>query len=359
MANHIKFKNVIASSALILSGITSPNVFADTGNYQIPIGFDDRPQFELTKIDLTNNKFDFGVTQVRLPGDILTFGAWIVNDFDINNLDDLDETSLTEAFWNGDRDISSYYHHSKNTTRHYITPATVNLAEESTGKMFYMAELSDGTVWANLVDYSDCLSGWTFGKACIADTFEQEMGFATTINYVLADVEIESTEPTDPVEPEEPIGPVEPTDPVNPVDITDNPDSGQTNPTDSDLNNLDNTPVEKNTDSEEREPKVTEKIIETVKTVEVANSTTSNSLSDSSNSDGSDSSNDAETDKTEYNTDEKADESVLEVPELGKKNDNILNNLSWILIFISGMLLGTTSTWFLLSDHKKMKQNRQ
>ncbi|MBR1874976.1 hypothetical protein IJ798_01170 [Candidatus Saccharibacteria bacterium] len=286
MANHIKFKNVIASSALILSGVTSPNVFADTGNYQIPIGFDDRPQFELTKIDLTNNKFDFGVTQVRLPGDILTFGAWIVNDFDIDNLDDLDETSLTEAFWNGDRDISSYYHHSKNTTRHYITPATVNLAEESTGKMFYMAELSDGTVWANLVDYSDCLSGWTFGKACIADTFEQEMGFATTINYVLADVEIESTEPTepeptepeptnptdntdpinpidpteptDPVEPEEPIDPVEPTEPVNPVDITDNPDSGQTNPTDSDLNNLDNTLIEKNTDSEEKEPKVIE-----------------------------------------------------------------------------------------------------
>ena len=411
-------KNVIASSALVAVSL-APGVSATGGVSSIPVGFDKRPQVELTKIDLTNNKLDFGFTMSFLPSMPYRFGAYIIDDTGVDDLSELGEDALVRAFWNDEKEAGDYYKYTANTTKHYVVPAEVDLVEESTGKMLYMAEFSEGSVWAHLIDYSECLAGWTLGKACVADTFEQdENRIVTQINYVLADVEIEQEEPgsgDEPSEPgDEPSEPGEPgdepgenpdepgepgdepgddpgdepgdepidepgnvdepsepgddpTEPSEPTETEDNPvETGRTDETgETGETGGADSPVEGGSvDTSVETAPTTKEVVEVVKTVYVnGNTGVSNNTAENSNNSSDDMNNTEENlNKTDtFEEDEETEEETLEVPVLGKEveNNNVLRNLSWILIFLAGTLTGTVSTWFLLSDHQKMKSARK
>jgi|GEM_PF-6572945 len=370
MALKKSIKNVIAGSALLASSMATPSVFADGGISPIPYGFDGRPQFELSLIDLTNNKLDFGVTQPRLSSPVANMGAWIVDETEAGDVSELTDEDLIPVFWTDN--IENYYKYVKDTTKHYVSRAEVNLLESSTGKMFYMAELMNGTIWAQLIDYSACLSGWTEGKACAADTFEKDSDWnITEINYALVDVEVDTEEPAEepveePVEPteptEEPEGPSEPSEPVEPIDDpiepveepVEEPAEGPAEVETPEINTAETTTP---TVISETSPS-TKEVVEVVKTVYLSNNSNDDSVKTVEEAEKAEILETTETSSEEETTE--AEEETLEIPELGKKieTENILNNLSWILFFVSGALLGTVSTWFLLSDHHKMNQRK-
>ena len=393
-------KNVAMGSVLVLSGMVGPSAFADEESMQIPVGFDERPQFELTKIDLTNNKLDFGMTQVRLPGEIQDFGAWIVKDDNVADSEELGEDALLRAFSNAGIGADNYYRYSVSTTKHYVVPAEINLLEESTGKILYMTELLDGTVWAHLIDYSECLSGWTFGKACVADTFERDSNWnVTEINYVLADVEIEPEETEEPGESDEPVVPDDPgvTDEsggLNESGVTDIPgepdEPGTTDesgvpdksgeikesgvPDDiRESENMESNNRQENLSGNEPENLSRDDGLKDDGPARVDDADNFSNLATTGNPDGAgnyntaSSSNMVDTSDTNEETNESkeveegAGNTTLEVPELGKKteSENTLQNLTWLLIFLAGALTGALSTWFLLSDHRKMSKNRE
>ncbi|MDO4967804.1 MAG: hypothetical protein Q4E70_03540 [Candidatus Saccharibacteria bacterium] len=351
MALKKSIKNVIAGSALLASSMATPSVFADGGISPIPYGFDGRPQFELSLIDLTNNKLDFGVTQPRLSSPVANMGAWIVDETEAGDVSELTDEDLIPVFWTDN--IENYYKYVKDTTKHYVSRVEVNLLESSTGKMFYMAELMNGTIWAQLIDYSACLSGWTEGKACAADTFEKDSDWnITEINYALVDVEVDTEEPVEePTEEpiEEPIEePVE--EPVEgPVE--------EPNEELAEAETAEAKTAEVEVVTSETSPS-TKEVVEVVKTVYLSNNSNDDSVKTVEEAEKAETLETTETSSEEETTE--AEEETLEIPELGKKieTENILNNLSWILFFVSGALLGTVSTWFLLSDHHKMNQRK-
>lgn len=392
-------KNIAISSALIVSGFTGPSAFADTTVSPIPVGFDKRPQFELSLIDLTNNKLDFGVTQPGLPGFLENFGAWIVDDSDVEDIADLEENSLTRVFWNDDGEVTGYRKYIKNTTNHYVVPSEVKLAEKSTGKIFYMANFDDGTVWAYLIDYSDCLSGWTTGKACAADTFEKDSDwYVTSINYVLVDVDIEETEDDSNGEDNsddsddssgENDNPDNSGSDSNEGEDSDNNSDKENNSDETDDNNSENTDSSnednessqddnandssedtdstddtKNTNTEDSSVKTVvgtvTKIVEVVKTIE--KSSNSNTLTTTSTDTSNNSSDTSDVINDTSEIEEGSGNTTLDVPNLGGENNKVgetVDNLSWILVFLSGMLAGTTGTWFLLSSNRKTDRKRR
>ena len=106
----------------------------------------------------------------------------------------------------------------------------------------------------------------------------------------------------------------------------------------------------------------TKEVVEVVKTVYLSNNSSDSSENNSARA--TEEAGKTETleitgNSSEEETDE-VEEEALEIPELGKKveSNNVLNNLSCILFFVLGALLGTVSTWFLLSDYRKMNQKK-
>lgn len=362
-----KIKNIIAGSALVVSSLTGPSVFADEEILPIPISFDQRPQFELSIIDLTNNKLDFGFNPIRIPGAFSNFGAWIVDDSGVDDIADLKEESLTQAFWSNDEDVSTFRKYTLETTNHYVVSSEVNLAEKSTGKMLTMAKLSNGTVWASLVDFSNCLAGWELGKACSADTFEKDSSnYVTSINYVLTDVEIEETE-------DDGSDDADSSNSDNPDDGSstddDNTDDSDDNDSEDDTDNEDDTESTSDGDSDDATNAETDEDAnsnsETVVTTAVKTAAVTKTTGSSNNSKTSTNTSSTSSDTSDNNSDVIGDTSeiaegsggtTLDVPMLGggsNKVNETVDNLSWILIFLSGMLAGTTGTWFLLSRNRK------
>lgn len=423
-----KMKNIIAGSALIISSFIGPSVFAESEIVPVTVGGDGRPRFEISKVDLTNNKLDFGIYQISLPGNIANLGAWIVDDTEIEDISSISEDNLTQVFYTDT--IADYYSYSKDITKHYVASSEVNLAEKSTGKMFYLVNFSNDKIWTGLIDYSDCLSGWTYGKSCNADIFDFDSTLqVTNITYTLSDIEIEQSgdEDTSGTDESGDSGDTGDTGDSDGID-DDGDDSGNTdeaednntddsgsddtgddtnssdndgsNSTDDtaedeadgtasesydnteetddtedidDIENTDNTEDTDDTeeteeveeaedDAEETPTEIITKVIETIREVERASDSSANTLATTSNN-TSNTDTSSETDSTNDNSEveEGSGETTLEIPSLGggeNKINETVNNLSWILIFLSGMLAGVAGTWFLLSNRSTSKDRR-
>lgn len=129
------------------------------------------PVFFISRIDFTNDQIEFAFEPTSLEGtgkELVRIGVYYVSDpnyeFDIRTITDFDHDFLTKIAEN-DRPLS-YYYVRWSGYKHYLFDSEVELGLLKNYKLYYFAELSDGTYWADMADFASCREGWKYGFMC-------------------------------------------------------------------------------------------------------------------------------------------------------------------------------------------------
>ena len=298
------------------------------------------PALSVTRIDLTNNELIFSFNTIGLYGRTLEhFGAgWITDDayelenMDVRSIDSVSNPWSKRVFWNDTTDLSEYITYKENDGPwvKYTVDAEVDLKENTSGKMFYIAEFDDGGKWISWFSYKDCLNDFSDGMACEVCGYVDGMPDYDHTNYSLI-----------PVRKKEKQAPAVITEP-EPEVITE-PESVISEPEEVILDSepkVDNSIADLKTETtEESSNEVSPATVKTIENVMVL---------------GSDIEEYEEDDESEDElglSPEGPGETTLEVPTLGK-TEVVFN---WLPYFIAGFALGGTSTWFLVYIYNKKK----
>ena len=325
----IKFGAVAA--AMTISSLTPSAAFADElfpGYDPVPLDYSGAPVFYISKIDQTNNEVEF-----KLYTEEVDYSSQIEN-VEVRWSKEARNDWGEVVFSNDSTPFSEYYTEDDYAFKKYVVGAEVNLWDDQFYIWRYTVTLTDGSKWANYLDFSDCGPYVAYGMGCevIGNMFGEQYN---TMLYGSVMVEVKER----PVEPEP--EPVEP-EPVEPEPELVEPEPEPVGPEPTEL-------TEDLSDSSEGE--VIEVENETPRTIERVVTVASFVKNPAEETEVEELENDAEVQEGSGNT-------TLDVPLLGGKTGECGNSFWWLPYFLGGAVLGTGLTLFLFFIFDKHKKNR-
>ena len=171
-----KIRTILVVVMALLPGVP---VSASGGNLSssLPPIIDDLPAFVVSRIDLTNNQFEFSINLNGILDEKLkNFGLFYLtgqastNNVDVLALDSVNNDWLEQAFWSDDKDLAQYIYAdgAQNGWRKYVVDTKSDILANTSRKILYVAEFESGKRWVSSADYSDCYRGWYYGMSCNA-----------------------------------------------------------------------------------------------------------------------------------------------------------------------------------------------
>ncbi len=387
MRNNIvtKIRAAVASILLITTGMTTPVMATDEfPGHDYPTMYNWIPAIFIQDVDATNNQFKIIVNTRYLDGKtVASISAGWVYDYsnpdanrDILAYDTVDPAWAVKALDISMTELETWLYSETGIFRVYVVDAETELRNNTSFKMFYIVNFTDGTKWINDLDYSVC-SGWVEGKNCTTTMYIQGK-YHDNVKYVLANAmekfvrtipdpvpEPEPNPEPEPVTDPEPIP--EPTpEPVSEPEPVPEPTP---EPTPEPALTIDPAPTvepELTSVTEEKPEVKTEKISEeTPRNDEIVIASAPQMVDTVRIQEISTDTDETEEDVYDIMTEspDGPGETTLDVPLLGKSEEDATEvaeteNFNWLLIFIAGVALGAISTWFLFSLINRYKYKR-